>query len=65
MHRFRYWIGAAILVAAAIVLFTWSHPTPMVVVWTVVLTLVGFAIREFLEVGSAPPADSRAGDAAL
>ncbi|MEU2801559.1 hypothetical protein ABZ712_06790 [Streptomyces sp. NPDC006906] len=65
MHRFRYWIGAAILVAAAIVLFTWSHPTPMVVVWTAVLTLVGFAIREFLEVGSAPPADSRAGDAAL
>ncbi|MEV3933936.1 MULTISPECIES: hypothetical protein [unclassified Streptomyces] len=51
--------------AAAIVLFTWSYPTPMVVVWTAVLTLVGFAIREFLEVGSAPPADSRAGDAAL
>lgn len=65
VHRFRYWIGAAILAVAAIVLFTWSYPTTMVVVWTAVLTLVGFAIREFLDVGSAPPADSRAGDAAL
>ncbi len=44
---------------AAVVLFTWSYPTTAVVVWTAVITLVGFAIREFLDAPSAPPADSR------
>jgi chromate transport protein ChrA len=56
VHRFKRWIGAAILVVAAIVLFTWDYPTTMVVVWTTVIVLVGFAIREFLDTGSAPAA---------
>ncbi|WP_328341624.1 hypothetical protein [Streptomyces violaceus] len=59
VHRFKRWIGAAILVIAAVVLFTWSYPTTAVVVWTAVITLVGFAIREFLDAPSAPPAGSR------
>ncbi|MCC9707224.1 hypothetical protein E4N62_19265 [Streptomyces sp. MNU76] len=59
VHRFKRWIGAAILVIAAVVLFTWSYPTTAVVVWTAVITLVGFAIREFLDAPSTPPADSR------
>ncbi|MFC8272643.1 hypothetical protein ACFUJR_08885 [Streptomyces sp. NPDC057271] len=59
VHRFKRWIGVAILVVAAVVLFTWSYPTTAVVVWTAVITLVGFAIREFLDAPSAPPADSR------
>ncbi|MFJ4203961.1 hypothetical protein ACIP2Y_30595 [Streptomyces sviceus] len=52
VHRFKGWIGAAILVIAAVVLFTWSYPTTAVVVWTTVVVLVGFAIREFLDTGS-------------
>jgi hypothetical protein len=56
VHRFKRWIGAAILVVAAIVLFTWDYPTTMVVVWTTVIVLAGFAIREFLDTGSAPAA---------
>ncbi|GGW75665.1 hypothetical protein [Streptomyces griseoloalbus] len=60
VHRFKRWIGAVILVVAAIVLFTWNYPTTMVVVWTTVIVLVGFAIREFLDTGSAPTTDSRA-----
>ncbi|MFF8670108.1 hypothetical protein [Streptomyces sp. NPDC015242] len=58
VHRFKRWIGAAILVIAAVVLFTWSYPTTAVVVWTAVITLVGFGIREFLDAPEAPPADS-------
>lgn len=67
VHRFKRWIGAAILAVAAIVLFTWSYPTTWVVVWTVVIVLVAFAIREFLDTGapsaaatstSSPPAPS-------
>ncbi|CAL9342215.1 hypothetical protein SUDANB108_00287 [Streptomyces sp. enrichment culture] len=58
VHRFKRWIGAAILVIAAVVLFTWSYPTTAVVVWTAVITLVGFGIREFLDAPTAPPADS-------
>ncbi|MFG2359014.1 hypothetical protein [Streptomyces sp. NPDC048521] len=61
VHRFKRWIGVAILAVAAIVLFTWTYPTTMVVVWTAVLTLVAFAIREFLDAGATPPTDSRAG----
>lgn len=65
VHRFKRWIGVAILVIAAIVLFTWSYPTTAVVVWTAVIVLVGFAIREFLDDGgSAPAASPRAGTAA-
>ncbi|MEV7426900.1 hypothetical protein [Streptomyces sp. NPDC091212] len=61
VHRFKRGIGAAILVVAAIVLFTWTYPTVMVVVWIAVLTLVGFAIREFLDADAdaAPPSGSR------
>ncbi|MFE2939243.1 hypothetical protein ACFXKG_09310 [Streptomyces sp. NPDC059255] len=62
VHRFKRWIGVVILVVAAIVLFTWTYPTMAVVVWTAVLTLVAFAIREFLDAGTgagaAPPAGS-------
>lgn len=63
VHRFKRWIGAAILVIAAIILFTWNYPTTMVVVWTTVIVLVGFAIREFLDTGSPPTIDSRTGAA--
>ncbi|MFH0521072.1 hypothetical protein ACHBTE_28325 [Streptomyces sp. M41] len=63
VHRFKRWIGAAILLIAAVVLFTWDYPTTAVVVWTAVITLVGFAIREFLDAPSAPPADAH-GEAA-
>ncbi|MDC0772487.1 hypothetical protein [Streptomyces sp. HD] len=64
VHRFKRWIGVAILVIAAVVLFTWSYPTTAVVVWTAVITLVGLAIREFLDDdGSATSVDSRAGAA--
>jgi hypothetical protein len=54
VHRYKRWIGGVILVVAAIVLFTWSYPTTAVVVWTVVIVLVAFAIREFLDTGPAP-----------
>ncbi|MFC5219745.1 hypothetical protein ACFPQ9_38585 [Streptomyces coerulescens] len=59
VHRFKHWVGAAILVIAAVVLFTWDYPTTAVVVWTAVITLMGFAIGEFLDAPSSPPADSR------
>ncbi|WP_425245975.1 hypothetical protein [Streptomyces sp. NEAU-NA10] len=49
VHRFKRWIGALILAVAAIVLFTWSYPTTMVVIWTAVIVLAAFAIREFLD----------------
>ncbi|MEU2909505.1 hypothetical protein ACWCQ0_17560 [Streptomyces massasporeus] len=49
VHRFKRSIGVAILVVAAVVLFTWDYPTTAVVVWTAVITLVAFAIREFLD----------------
>ncbi|MEV6782183.1 hypothetical protein [Streptomyces sp. NPDC051098] len=63
VHRFKRWIGAAILLVAAIVLFTWSYPTTMVVVWTTVIVLVGFALREFLDDDAATPSGSGAGAA--
>jgi hypothetical protein len=57
VHRFKRWIGVVILVVAAVVLFTWTYPTTAVVVWTAVITLAAFAIREFLDHDdSAPPA---------
>ncbi|MEU5663745.1 hypothetical protein [Streptomyces longwoodensis] len=49
VHRYKRWIGAAILVVAAVVLFTWTYPTTAVVVWTAVITLMAFALREFLD----------------
>ncbi|MCX5214996.1 hypothetical protein OG689_38025 [Kitasatospora sp. NBC_00240] len=55
VHRFKRWIGAAILAVAAVVLATWSYPTAAVVLWIVVVVLVGFAVREFLD---AKPGDS-------
>ncbi|MER6216819.1 hypothetical protein ABT213_22540 [Streptomyces sp. NPDC001674] len=65
VHRFKHWIGVAILVIAAIVLFTWSYPTTAVVVWTAVIVLVCFAIREFLDDrGPVPAASPPAGTAA-
>ncbi|MFF9120631.1 hypothetical protein ACF09Y_34610 [Streptomyces massasporeus] len=64
VHRYKRWIGAVILLIAAVVLFTWSYPTTAVVVWTAVITLVGFAIREFLDAPSTPATDSQADAAA-
>ncbi|MFE4549337.1 hypothetical protein [Streptomyces sp. NPDC056785] len=58
VHRFKRWIGAAILLIAAVVLFTWSYPTTAVVVWTVVIVLAAFAVREFLDTGPPGPAPS-------
>ncbi|MFC9290444.1 hypothetical protein [Streptomyces sp. NPDC057052] len=63
VHRSKRWIGVAILVIAAVVLFTWSYPTTAVVVWTAVITLVGFAIREFLDDDHADHADPSTGAA--
>lgn len=51
VHRFKKWIGVAILAVAAIVLFTWSYPTMAVVVWTALIVLLAFAVREFLDPG--------------
>ncbi|MFF7134436.1 MULTISPECIES: hypothetical protein [unclassified Streptomyces] len=65
VHRFKHWIGVAILVVAAVVLFTWTYPTTAVVVWTAVVVLAAFAIREFLDDDGATPHDgSAAGTAA-
>ncbi|WP_371483047.1 hypothetical protein [Kitasatospora sp. NBC_00315] len=64
VHRFKRWIGAAILLVAAVVLFTWSYPSSAVVVWIAVAVLAAFAVREFLDTGqgtesaAAPPATS-------
>ncbi|WP_307672141.1 hypothetical protein [Streptomyces sp. V4I2] len=52
VHRYKRWIGGVILVVAAVVLFTWTYPTVAVVVWTLVIVLVAFAIREFLDSGT-------------
>ncbi|MEU1512084.1 hypothetical protein ABZ490_07950 [Streptomyces sp. NPDC005811] len=51
VHRFKKWIGVVILAVAAIVLFTWSYPTMAVVIWTAVIVLAAFGIREFLDAG--------------
>ncbi|MEU9367291.1 hypothetical protein AB0D71_21785 [Streptomyces avermitilis] len=56
VHRYKRWIGGVILVVAAVVLFTWNYPTTTVVVWTVVIVLVAFAIREFLDSPPTRPA---------
>lgn len=51
VHRYKRWIGGVILTVAAIVLFTWSYPTAVVVGWTAVVVLAALAIREFLDTG--------------
>jgi len=51
VHRYKRWIGVVILVVAAVVLFTWTYPTTLVVVWSAVAVLGAFAIREFLDTG--------------
>ncbi|WP_177204307.1 MULTISPECIES: hypothetical protein [unclassified Streptomyces] len=56
VHRYKRWIGVAVLVAAAVVLFTWSYPTTAVVVWTAVITLAAFGVREFLDDDEPPRA---------
>ncbi|WP_406205161.1 hypothetical protein OH807_30305 [Kitasatospora sp. NBC_01560] len=61
VHRFKRWLGAGILVVAAIVLATWSYPTAAVVWWIVVVVLVGFAVREFLDTGPATSSTSPTG----
>ncbi|MFJ4668371.1 hypothetical protein [Kitasatospora purpeofusca] len=61
VHRYKRWIGAGILVVAAIVLATWSYPTAAVVWWIVVVVLVGFAVREFLDTGPTTSATSPTG----
>jgi len=52
VHRYKQWIGGVILVVAAVVLFTWDYPTVAVVLWTLVIVLIAFAIREFLDSGT-------------
>ncbi|MFE4059342.1 hypothetical protein ACFXP3_24110 [Streptomyces sp. NPDC059096] len=65
VHRYKRWIGAAVLVVAAVVLFTWTYPTTMVVVWTAVVTLVALAVVEFLDAGDTEPADGPGGSTRL
>ncbi|MEV6651106.1 hypothetical protein [Streptomyces sp. NPDC051219] len=51
VHRYKRWIGGAVLLAAVLVLVTWSYPTTQVVLWLVVAVLAAFALREFLDDG--------------
>lgn len=51
VHRFKGWIGAAILLVAAVILATWSYPTWAVVLWITFFVALAFAIREFLDTG--------------
>ncbi|WP_329586347.1 hypothetical protein OG500_35325 [Kitasatospora sp. NBC_01250] len=48
VHRWKRWIGVAILLVAAVVFVFWAHPTAMVVFWFAVVVLAAFAVREFL-----------------
>lgn len=57
-RRYKRWIGAGILVVAAVVFVFWAHPTGMVVFWFVVVVLAAFAIREFLAPRAAADAES-------
>ncbi|NUK23311.1 hypothetical protein [Streptomyces lunaelactis] len=64
VHRYKRWIGGAILPAAALVLATWSYPTTQVVLWIAVAVLAAFALREFLDdAGSRDGAARPGGDA--
>ncbi|MFI1395837.1 hypothetical protein [Streptomyces sp. NPDC020681] len=60
VHRYKRWIGWAVLLAAAVVLATWSYPTTQVVLWIAVVVLAAFAIREFLD--DAGPEDGAASE---
>ncbi|MGX1884988.1 hypothetical protein [Streptomyces sp. NPDC055287] len=60
VHRHKRWIGGAVLLAAVLVLVTWSYPTTQVVLWLVVCVLAAFALREFLD-DSNPPTESESG----
>ncbi|MFD5463108.1 hypothetical protein ACFWIQ_09825 [Kitasatospora sp. NPDC127059] len=51
VHRFKRWIGAVILLVAALILATWSYPTWAVVLWITFFVALAFAIREFLDTG--------------
>ncbi|MEU4585651.1 hypothetical protein ACIG0C_24370 [Kitasatospora aureofaciens] len=51
VHRFKRWIGALILLVAAVILATWSYPTWAVVLWITFFVALAFAIREFLDTG--------------
>ncbi|MEU6236927.1 hypothetical protein [Kitasatospora sp. NPDC047058] len=59
VHRWKRWIGVAILLVAILILATWSYPTWAVVLWITFFVAVAFAIREFLDPGPegapAPP----------
>ncbi|GAA1878961.1 hypothetical protein [Streptantibioticus ferralitis] len=48
VRRYKRWIGAAVLLIAAVVFIFWSHPTAVVVFWFAVVVLGAFGIREFL-----------------
>ncbi|MEU0069881.1 hypothetical protein ABZ027_10135 [Streptomyces sp. NPDC006332] len=61
VHRYKPWIGGVILLVAAIVLFTWTYPTVAVVVWTLVIVLAAFAIREFLDSDDSDDSDGTPG----
>ncbi|MFB6893254.1 hypothetical protein ACFCX4_28515 [Kitasatospora sp. NPDC056327] len=47
VRRHKRWLGAAVLIVAAVVFAFWDHPTGMVVFWFAVVVLVAFAVREF------------------
>ncbi|GGO84305.1 hypothetical protein [Wenjunlia tyrosinilytica] len=69
VHRYKRWIGGAVLLGAVIVLFTWSYPTAPVVVWTLAVVLACLAVREFLDIprdngGRRPPPSGADGAAA-
>lgn len=49
VHRYKRWIGGAILLVALVVLVIWSYPTTAVVLWIVAAVLLAFAVREFLD----------------
>jgi hypothetical protein len=61
VHRWKRWLGALILAVAAVVLFAWSYPTAVVVLWIVVCALAAFAIREFLDPGPESDRPNRTG----
>lgn len=48
VRRHKRWIGAGILIVAAVVFVLWNHPTGLVVFWFAVAIGLAFAVREFL-----------------
>lgn len=49
VHRHKHWIGAAVLVVAAVWFFLWNHPTPAVTAGFAIAVLAAFSLREFLD----------------